>query len=107
MYMRIHCDACGGTWEVYQRDNWKDHHARTCPHCFAEIDAQTWEKFVLPAFGASADANAELFKDNVGRHKPRFSVDMIADHLYLNRCSSAVSEVSCPILDVISKYSTE
>ena len=81
MYMRIHCGTCGGTWEVYQRDNWKDDKARACPHCFEEIDPQTWEQQIIPAFCASADANAELIKDGEGYYKPFFAVDFMAEYL--------------------------
>ena len=84
-FMRIHCDVCGGTWEVYHRDNWKNGKARQCPHCFSEIDGNTWENEVLPAFGAVQDVNAELFKDSTGYHKPLFSIDFVADHLYQAR----------------------
>lgn len=84
-YLRIHCGICGGTWEVYHRDNWKDDKARECPHCFAKIDPQAWENEVLPAFGAVQDANAELFKENTGYHRPLFAFDVIADNPYRNQ----------------------
>ncbi len=84
-YLRIHCAACGRVWEVYHRDNWNNDKARQCPHCFAEIDRQTWEKQVLPAFGAVHDANAELYKDHTGYDKPLFSVDVMANSIYPNR----------------------
>ena len=74
MHMLIHCGSCGGSWEIYQRDNWKNPNARQCPHCFREIDAQTWALAILPAFGAFTDANNELIKDNTDR-KPFFHVD--------------------------------
>ena len=103
-YMRIHCDVCGGTWEVYQRDDWKDDRARTCPHCGAEIDAQTWRDFVLPAFGLTADANAELFKHSTGYHRPLFTFDVIADHLYQNRRTGGDVEATCPLLADLDGY---
>lgn len=81
-YMRIHCDVCGGAWEVYHRDSWNDDKARQCPHCFSKIDRQTWQREVLPAFNAVNDANAELFKEHTGQHTALFSFDVIADHLY-------------------------
>jgi len=90
-YLRIHCDYCGGTWEIYHRDNWKDDKARQCPHCQSKIDAQTWQNQILPAFGAAHDANAELFKDHVGYHRPLFTFDVIADHIFTRR--------SCTLLD--------
>lgn len=36
-YLQIHCDYCGGKWDVYKRDI-KNERARQCPHCFQEID---------------------------------------------------------------------
>ena len=84
-YLRIHCDVCGGTWEIYHRDDFKADKARQCPHCFSEVDRQTWANQVLPAFGLVHDANAELYKDHAGYHTPLFSFDVIADHLYKNR----------------------
>ncbi len=84
-YLRIHCEACGGVWEVYHRDNWNNDKARQCPHCFAEIDRQTWEKDVLSAFSAVHDANAELYKDHTGNDKPLFYFDVMADRPCQNR----------------------
>ncbi len=81
-YMRIHCDYCGGAWEVYKRDNWKDSKAAECPHCFSKIDRQTWDNQIVPAFNMLDDANRELFKDHVGYHRPLFTVDVIADHIF-------------------------
>lgn len=84
VYLQIHCAACGGEWNVYRRDDFNNDKTRQCPHCFAEIDRQTWEKEVLPAFGAVHDANAELFKDHTGNDKPLFCFDVIADRHYQN-----------------------
>lgn len=77
-YIKIHCAECRRRWAVYARDDWKADAARTCPHCGAQIDPQTWEKQVLPAFGMMGDANRELFKDHTGYHAPLFRVDYIA-----------------------------
>lgn len=101
-YLRIHCDVCGGTWEVYHRDNWNDDKARQCPHCFSKIDRQTWQKEVLPAFGAVNDANAELFKEHTGRHVPLFTFDVIADHLYANRKTGGDT---CPLAERLQEFS--
>ena len=85
VYLRIHCATCGGVWEVYHRDNWNNDKARQCPHCFAEISRQTWEKYVLSVFGEARDANAELYKDYTGYYdKPLFSFDVMANHIYPN-----------------------
>lgn len=96
-YMRIHCEICGGTWEIYHRDDWNSDTARQCPHCFSEIDRQTWQKEVLPAFGAVNDANGELLKESTGYNRPLFSFDVIADHhLYKNRRTGGDT---CPLMD--------
>ena len=84
-YLRIHCEACGGVWEVYHRDNWNNDKARQCHHWFAEIDRQTWGNEVLPAFGAVHDANAELHKDHTGYDKPLFYFDVMTDRPCQNR----------------------
>lgn len=79
--LRIHCHSCGGTWEVYGRDNWKEDNSRTCPYCHEKIDGQDWNKQILPAFGAMMDANRELMKTHSGYDASLFAVDYIADPL--------------------------
>ena len=79
VFLRIHCDSCGGKWEVYRRDIYSDH-SRQCPHCFREIDRQTWDKNIVPAIGFSADANNELSKDHADG-KPPFRIDIVSCHL--------------------------
>ena len=81
-YLQIHCDYCGGKWDVYKRDI-KNERARQCPHCFQEIDRQSWEKEVIPAFGMVEDANAELYKDHCDR-KPLFYFDVVANLIFTN-----------------------
>ena len=82
--LRIHCDSCGGQWEVYGSGDFHARAARTCPHCGQRIDGQTWEKQILPAFGGMMDANRELLKDHSGYHAPLFTVDYVADHYFPN-----------------------
>lgn len=79
-YLRIHCNYCGKWWEVYKRDS-KNEYSRQCPHCFSEIDVQTWNNEVIKAFATVEDANAELFKDHCD-HKPLFYFDVIANHIF-------------------------
>ena len=81
-YMKIHCGYCGQHWEIYDRDDYVGHKARTCPHCGSQIDDQTWVSQILPGFGQIRDANMELMKDHTGYHKPIFTVDVIADHVF-------------------------
>ena len=80
-YLKIYCDYCGQTWEVYER-SMHDEHSKQCPHCLAKIDSQTWDRQILPALGQVSDANRELFKDHVGYHCPVFTFDVIADHYF-------------------------
>ena len=89
--IRIHCGYCGGTWEVYGRDEWGKTAARTCPHCDSRIDGQTWEKQILPAFGAMMDGNRELVKDHTGYNQPLFAVDYIEDHYFPDAARDAAA----------------
>lgn len=79
MLLRIHCNNCGGTWDVYSRDNWKNDTARQCPHCFESVPPYTWQAEVIPAFASMMDANRELHKVHTGYGKTLFTVDFIAD----------------------------
>lgn len=81
-YLNIHCRHCGGCWIVYKRDL-KNENAKQCPHCYEEIDGQTWEYELCPALAVVEDANAELFKDYCDS-KPLFSFDVVANHLFAN-----------------------
>ena len=99
-YLRIHCENCGGTWEIYHRDDWKTDKAMQCPHCFAKIERSTWTHDILPAFSAVQEANAELFKDHTGYHDPLFTFDVIADHLYQNRQTYGGK---CPVYDDVKE----
>ena len=97
-FLKIHCDVCGGDWEIYHRDNWKDDKARQCPHCFSKIPRDLWDREIIPALAAVNDANAELYKAHIGQHAPLFSFDIVADHLYKNRHENGDI---CPIVEAI------
>ena len=77
-YLRIFCDSCGGTWEVYRRDR---ENGRACPHCGAKISAQTWQENILPALDRVNAATATLHRDHVN-HLPLFTFDVIDDSLH-------------------------
>ena len=64
-YLRIKCHECGESWPVKAQDIHNDHR-RVCPHCCKEIDRQTWNRFIVPAFGEMEDAARELVKDHTG-----------------------------------------
>ena len=101
--LRIHCRSCGGKWEVYSRDNWKGDNARKCPHCFKEIPRDLWENDVIPAFCEVIDANAELYKDHTGNHRPLFSFDVMANKTAPQRRAERPTAYNpyrdCPNLD--------
>ena len=99
-FMVIHCESCGGSWEVYSRDDFNHWHARTCPHCGKSIDPATWEKFVVPALGAVVDANLELANDHTGYHGPLFGFDVIGDTLFTRR--PALDEAETALLQEVS-----
>lgn len=82
-YMKIHCGACGGTWEVYRRQR-DTAGARFCPHCDYTIDRDTWNTKILPAFQAVGAANMALVEDHTEKHTAEFSVDFIADGTFQN-----------------------
>lgn len=82
-FLRIRCDYCGGNWEVYQHLK-KDEKARQCPHCFKEIDSQTWENQICPSWGAMEDSNLELVKDTTGYGNTLFEVSYIGDIIFKN-----------------------
>lgn len=86
------CDNCGTNWTIYHRDS-KNRTAKTCPMCGESIDGQTWEKQILPAFGAMEDANRELYKDHVGYHGTLFTVGYEPDVIYPNKERS--SDIEC------------
>lgn len=72
-YLQIKCAHCRKRWAVYNR-NMNEESARSCPRCFKTIDEQTWNRFILPAFGMMDDANRELIKDNLD-NSPLFGVE--------------------------------
>ena len=84
-YLRIHCEACGGVWEVYHRDNWNNDKARQCPHCFAEIDRQTWEKRSYRLSELYMTLMRNYTKDHTGYDKPLFYFDVMTDRPCQNR----------------------
>ena len=49
MYILVWCQRCGGTFEIYSRDDVRSNKARTCPHCQERATGETWAK-VADAF---------------------------------------------------------
>jgi len=107
-YLLIHCETCGGHWEMYHRGDIYDKEQRTCPHCGEKISRQTWDKFIIPALGQVMDANTELLKDHMSTHTALFTFDVIADHLYANRAIQGTpepTESTCPLMDMLQNIS--
>jgi len=90
-YLKIYCDYCGQTWEVYQR-SMNEEHSRECPHCGSKIDDQTWKRQIVPALCMVSDANGELMKDHLGYHVPVFTFDVISDHYFSKKKIKAIKE---------------
>lgn len=74
MKIRIKCRECKRAWEIHPRGKWTDDASRECPSCGCSIDRQTWERQIIPAFGAFMDMNREIVKDSTGYDAPMFSV---------------------------------
>ena len=103
--MRLHCGACGGTWEVYTRQR-DSKTARICPHCEHKINRDTWEDKILPAFQAAGAANLALVSDSVNNHTGDFEVDFIADGRFPNAGLSDLKQQLFVIQNAI-KYMQE
>lgn len=80
MYIRIDCDSCGRSWDLYKIDDPESETVRTCPHCGTRIDRDVWIEKVIPAIRATDDANRELFD-----RCPLFGVSCISNHVNLAR----------------------
>jgi hypothetical protein len=93
-FLRIHCDYCGGTWDVYNNNSARDKTARTCPHCQQKVNGFTWEKQILPAFTAMAACNKRLMLNHADQHTPLFTVDYVEDIVFPNARAKAAADVS-------------
>lgn len=102
-FLRIHCDYCGGTWDVYGHSNFSDKSARTCPHCKQKMDETTWAK-ILPAYGAMAAFNKRLAFSHVEQRAPLFTVDYIEDYIYTNAQNAAISDLQSRIDELKSAF---
>lgn len=79
--LRVRCDQCKGTWEVYGARDFTNDQNRICPHCGNKVDKQTWHGQILPAFGMLMDGNRALMKVRAD-HGPLFLVDYIEDSYF-------------------------
>lgn len=74
-FLKVKCYSCGGTYRIYG-DMVFHPAASRCPFCFAEIRRSTWEKIVIPAWGAMEDANRDLQNEHTGyKNTPLFQLE--------------------------------
>lgn len=86
-YMKIYCDSCDRTFELYERDimdSQRDRISRVCPHCGAKIPLACYHKAVL-AFYEHSNVNMALHNSHVNDHTPLFTIDFIDTSLYGER----------------------
>lgn len=69
----LYCNSCGCKWEIIERDDFTNEKHSVCPNCGEQIDRQTWDRFILPAFGVMIDANNELTRDAIANRKSGFT----------------------------------
>ncbi len=85
--MKIRCDYCGGSWEVYSRD--RGERVRICPHCGEKIPIEFWEGRVLPAYETFEKVNDDLYSDHVNKHYPLFQIEYAPDNIFVSRWKEA------------------
>ena len=81
MFIQVWCMRCGGTFEIYGRDDVRSQRSRTCPHCQERATGEAWAK-VVDAYDAYKEASRALWMD--ATTKTRFTVDFIDDTVYKN-----------------------
>lgn len=82
-YIRIHCETCGTTWEVYGT-TMRTEDARKCPCCAHKVPQAAW-RLIQDADNAVTEAQLALAEAHNNNHQPRFMVDFIDRSLYPNR----------------------
>ena len=91
MVMKIYCDYCKQTWEVYAHDDALRPSARSCPHCGkAKIREETWKEMVH-CMDHVEMINRMLYSDHVNQHNPVFAVSYKADTPF--DCAEKFSDV--------------
>lgn len=79
--MRIYCDCCGTTWEVYPT-TLDTEGARECPCCSQKIDQAAWHK-IKDAYLAVSQAHWKLIEQR-NTNRGAFLVDFIDRSIYPN-----------------------
>lgn len=98
MYLKIHCDYCGQTWEAYPRDDLTRKKAGCCPHCDAKVNPETWEE-IVSVLMRTKRVNEKLASDHVNKHNALFAVSFVADHLFTCPVSDLEIPDKCPNID--------
>ena len=75
-YIRLHCERCGTTWEVYGT-TMQHEDARKCPCCNAKVSQHAW-RLICDADDAVTAAQYALTAPDA----PRFMVDFIDRSIY-------------------------
>lgn len=78
MYIRVSCERCGRSFEVYNLSDITNK-GRKCPHCQERVNASAWGK-VVKAYVACCEANLALYRDDTS--KTRFTVDFLDNTYY-------------------------
>lgn len=79
MVMKIYCDYCGQTWEVYPSGEPMRPSASKCPHCgAAKVKPETWREMV-DCLKHVDKVNMMLASDHVNERYIQFAVSYLAD----------------------------
>lgn len=80
-YLKIRCQSCGGSWEVYRMTLDR---GNQCPHCGAKICRETWKDYVAPMLDMMNTAAVALRLDHCTYHRPLFTFTAVDDSLFHN-----------------------
>ena len=84
-HLKLYCDGCGSSWDVYTRDDMGSKLIRTCPICGKSIDPGIWNRRIIQAFGMMERANRDLVTNHTQTHGTLFTVSYFPDVIYPNR----------------------
>ena len=90
MVMKIYCDYCGQTWEVYARDEPQRPTASRCPHCGkAKVKPETWKE-MIDCMKHVEEVNMMLAIDHANECYIPFAVSYLADSPF--QCAGKFTE---------------
>ena len=88
MFLKIRCDSCHQSWEVYEYNLQSGSAVRTCPHCDAVMQKETYDQ-VISTFLKAKRVNERFAADSVNKNAPLFAVSFIEDRPF-----------ACPVADI-------